>query len=608
LEYFYQPQTKVDSIAGDYKIALGHRRLSVVDLSAQGHMPMCDGMERYWIIYNGEIYNFLELRIELQDLGYVFTTGSDTEVILAAYAAWGSACLNRFSGMWAFAIYDTVSKTAFIARDRYGIKPLYYWFSPEGDFYLASEIKQFTQVPSWKAKINPQRVYDYLFYALTDHTDETMFKDVYTIPAGYSILIDTNEEGVLNECGKIKVRKWYAPVENSYRGSFEEACATFRQKFDYSVDLHLRADVPVGSAFSGGLDSTAIVCLVNKKLKEQGVSELQKTFSSCSVLEEYNERKWMDEVISTTKIDASFIYPKGQDIFSETEKIIWHHDEPYQSQSAFLGYHVFEDSRKKGVKVLLNGQGADEYLSGYTMFSLFRRLQLVKKGNFRQLYKEFEGMTLRSKTNQILSLSYHFLPIRIVRFFSKYRRRHQLLKKMIDTKKLGAKERHPFDNVSYKFDSVFAIAYSQILFDPLQKYLRWEDRNSMAHSVEARVPFLDHHLVEFATQLPLDYLDGYNDSKKMLTHALKDVLPEAIRNRKDKKGFITPEEFWFRKEFSKEFMNLFKSYNKYTESILNEKEVFHFLNKVMVGKESFDYTYWRMISLGIWMKVYDVTT
>lgn len=601
----YQPELDVDQVKGDYKVAIGHRRLSILDLSALGHLPMCDTMRRYWITFNGEIYNFLELKAELEELGYVFSTHSDTEVIIAAYATWGSECLNRFAGMWAFTIYDTVTKTIFIARDRYGIKPLYYWFSPEGDFYLASEIKQFTQIPSWKAQLNPQRVYDYLFYAMTDHTEETMFKNVHNVPPGHTVTIN------INHCkpeknGKIALKKWYIPANKNFVGSFDEACQQFHKHFDKAIDLHLRADVPIGSALSGGLDSTAIVCSVNKKLKENGVPELQQTFSSCSHDERFDERKWMDKVIEHTNVDATFIYPEGEDVFSLSRKIIWNQDEPYQSQSAFLAYKVFESAKANNVKVLLNGQGADEYLSGYNAFDIYRKMILFRKFQFAALYRELNGKGFSEKSKDLKLILYHLLPKKIVRFLSRYGSSYKRLHKIIDVEKLGAKEKHPHDKKRFRFTSIFEIAHYQMFFEPLQKYLRWEDRNSMAHSVEARVPFLDHQLVEFTTQLPVDYLDGAGESKKILKHALSDVLPEAIRHRKDKKGFITPEEVWFKKDFTDQFTEMFKKNNTYTQSIIREKEALQYFDAVAKGKIAFDYTYWRLISLGMWMEVFNV--
>jgi len=603
----YQPRVTIESIEEEYNIGIGHRRLSILDLSPLGHIPMFDNTERYCITYNGEIYNFIELREELKQLGCVFHTQTDTEVILAAYTTWGEQCQERFNGMWAFAIYDTLKEVLFISRDRFGIKPLYYWFSPEGDFYLASEIKQFTVCKGWQAILNPQRAYDYLFYALTDHTDETLFQGVYHLPAGCSFeskLADLK----LNSKDKIAYKKWYQPKYIGYKGSYEDAKAEFKTLFNAAIAINLRADVPIGSALSGGIDSSAIVCTINQILKDKGVSELQQTFSSCSHDERYDERKWMDVVIDFIKVDASFVYPKGQSIFTTTEKIMWHQDEPYQSQSAFLGYYVFEKAKEKGVTVLLNGQGADEYLSGYTDFSSLRKRGYLKRFHFKKLYKELDGCNFFQKLPNVLPLIYHFSPIWFRRKVSHNTKNYKRLLSLIDMKKLGAIQKHPYDYNSYGFNSVFEIAHHQLLYEPLKKYLRWEDRNSMAFSLEARVPFLDHRLVEFTTQLPVAFLDGINESKKILVDSIGDILPERILNRKDKKGFITPEEVWFKNDFKKEFVAMYKQYSCYTNTILREKQVLDYFEQVASEEIPFDYTYWRLISLGVWMKVFDVKT
>jgi asparagine synthase (glutamine-hydrolysing) len=213
---------------------------------------------RFWIIFNGELYNYQDIKNELQKIGYQFISKTDTEVVLAAYAEWGDECLNRFVGMWAFAIYDLTLNEIFLARDRYGIKPLYYWFSPEGSFCFASEIKQFTVCRGWLAKLNPQRAYDYLGYSFTDHTDETMFAGVYQLPSGSCFRSSIGKISP-DSSGRISYRKWYLLYREPFKGSFKEAAEIFKKLFERSVKEHLNADVTVGTALSGGLDSSSIV-------------------------------------------------------------------------------------------------------------------------------------------------------------------------------------------------------------------------------------------------------------------------------------------------------------------------------------------------------------
>jgi asparagine synthase (glutamine-hydrolysing) len=328
----------------------------------------------------------VEIKDELIIQGYNFISNSDTEVILAAWQKWGIECQQKFNGMWAFVIYDSKKREIFISRDRFGIKPFYYWFAPDGSFCFASEIKAFTTCEGWKAKLNPQRVYDYLIYSYTDHTEETMFSGVYQIPGGH--YFQAKIESILpNQKRKINTIKWYEFPQKPYNGTFEEASKQFEALFKSSIKLHLRADVPVGTALSGGLDSSAIVCEMNNILKEQGAEDLQKTFSSCSENERFDEKKWMDIVVNHTSVDAHFIYPKLEDVFKMTPNLIWFHDEPYQSLSAFSAYNVFQLVESNNIKVLLNGQGADEYLGGYGQFTYARLVSKIRRLKWVQLYK-----------------------------------------------------------------------------------------------------------------------------------------------------------------------------------------------------------------------------
>ena len=240
----YAPRKLPEQVSNmPVRIALGHRRLSIIDLSPLGHQPMSHQAGRYWITYNGEIYNYIELRGELESLGHNFVSQSDTEVIMAAYAQWGVSCLHRFNGMWAFAIYDTQRQEVFLARDRFGVKPLYYWTAPDGTFCFASEIKEFTAFPGWTARVNAGRVYDFLVRGLMDHTDETLFAGVYQLRAGHAIRLKVGAWRV-DPTGRVPVEKWYDLKPVVFSGSFTDAAAEFRQRLEDSVRLRLRADAP----------------------------------------------------------------------------------------------------------------------------------------------------------------------------------------------------------------------------------------------------------------------------------------------------------------------------------------------------------------------------
>ena len=589
-----------------YLLSFGHRRLSILDISNDGFQPMPYSSRRFWIIFNGEIYNYIELKDELKSKGYHFSSATDTEVILAAYEEWGIECQNKFIGMWSFAIYDSASKEVFISRDRFGIKPLYYWFSPEDVFHFGSEIKQFTNCNGWEAKLNSQRAYDYLFYSLTDHTDETMFSDVNHIPAGHYVKerVDNFRPGIDR---KIKTKRWYTYNPGKSNISFREASSQFEHLFKNAINLHLRSDVPVGSALSGGLDSSAIVCEINNLLREKGKNELQKTFSSVAKDPVYSEKVWMDEVIKATNVEAHFVYPSADNLFQLTPKILWHQDEPYQSQSAFLGYHVFELAHQKGVKVLLNGQGADEYLSGYGEFRNLRLRQNFFNGKFTSVERELSDINMGFKDRLTLYLKFinSKLPAKLSRITSRQSYEFQKIKAILNINAMGADHNHPFNEIKLTNKGFQAIAENQLFHNPLPRYLRWEDRNSMAHSIEARVPFLDHRLVEFTTSLPVEYLDGPGKSKRLMVEGLDKILPEKILNRKDKKGFMTPEEKWVKVEYTSEIRSKINEAIGVSNGIITSNSLKYY-DQVSAGKIPFDYTYWRLIMFSEWIKLFNV--
>ena len=223
----YYPIRDINSVAGEFKLIFGHRRLSILDLSPLGHMPMSYKNNRYWITYNGEIYNYLEIKQELETLGHTFISNTDTEVILASYAEWGVDCLNHFDGMWSFAIYDVETENVFIARDRFGIKPFYYWYSPNGNLYFGSEIKEFVSLDSWNAKLNSQRAWDYLAYSLTDHTEETMFQGVFQLQCGHCALFNINRIPIDNK-GELETTEWYNLPFSPFVGTYDEADNIFK--------------------------------------------------------------------------------------------------------------------------------------------------------------------------------------------------------------------------------------------------------------------------------------------------------------------------------------------------------------------------------------------
>jgi asparagine synthase (glutamine-hydrolysing) len=604
----YHPITKLNSYHDKFSfMALGHRRLSILDISAAGHQPMSYSNGRYWIVYNGEIYNYKVLNLELIKLGHHFKTINDTETILAAYSEWGVKCMEKFVGMWAFAIFDRDKMELFLARDRYGIKPLYYYFSPDGDFYFASEIKQFTPLYRWQAYINPQRAYDQLVYSFTDHTDETLFAGVFQLPGG--TCFKSSIYGINHDAsGRIEFKKWYILNKDPFKGSFNEAANIFRSYFERSVNEHLHSEVPIGTALSGGLDSSSIVCVANRILQDSGIIEHQKTFSSCSDYKQFSEKEWMDIVINHTNVDAHFVFPSLEEAIKIVQDIIWYHDEPYQSQSAFLGFKIYTLASNNGVKVLLNGQGPDEYLGGYGQFTTARYATMAKHLKITSLISD---ITELKKINQspnstlILNIISHLLPSSFTMGLKRIKSSSDGVKRIIDINRLKINPVHPFNNNNSKINTLPGISENMTFFSSLPKYLHWEDRNSMAHSIEARVPFLDHRLVEFSYNLPDNFLEKDGVTKRVLREAMSGILPEEVKNRKDKMGFTTPEELWVKQENPTYFRSKVLEAINVADGIIKPGAIKYF-DDVVNSRLPFDYTYLRLILFSEWIQKFQV--
>jgi asparagine synthase (glutamine-hydrolysing) len=348
-----------------YDLAFGFRRLSIIDLSPAGHQPMGNADGSLWVVYNGEIYNYLELREELKARGHTFRTATDTEVILCAYEEWGEACLERFNGMWAFALWDGHRQQLFCARDRFGIKPFYYVWDGT-TFAFASEIKALLQMPDITRRPNEPVIYDYLRYGHLDHSEETFFTGIKQFPPAHFLLLRPTRQFSLRRYWDLIPDRRAEPLFTS-DASYAER---FYSLFEDAVRLRLRSDVPIGTCLSGGLDSSAIVCVANKLLLDENVidpdlvGERQRTFSSCFDDRQYDERQYIQAVLALTGAEPNYTFPKGGELLDALTKLMWHQDEPFGSTSIYAQWRVMEKTAERGVKVLLDGQGGDELLAG----------------------------------------------------------------------------------------------------------------------------------------------------------------------------------------------------------------------------------------------------
>jgi len=597
----YTPPQSRHTVPEHPDIAMGHRRLSIIDLSPAGHQPMCYGDSRYWIVYNGEIYNYEILRTELEQLGHTFLSQTDTEVILAAYVQWGKECLLKFNGMWAFTIFDSVAGKVFAARDRFGIKPLYYWHSPEGLLAFASEIKQFTVLPGWEARIHGQRAYEFLNYGLSDHTDETMFQGVRQVKGGWAV-----EASIEELQSGVPVYPWYTLNPNRFRGSYQEACTAFSELFRESVQLRLRADVPVGSCLSGGLDSSSIVCMVNEILKETGDPVLQQAFSARSEDPSLDEFPYIEEVVKSRNIKSHSILPRFDDLFTSLDDLVWHNDEPFSSTSIFAQSSVFHLASQAHIKVMLDGQGADEILAGYHYLFKMYLAELLKQWKFIHFFKEvgeFRKVHGYDPKKDISGLIYYILPD----FLRKLGMRHHasfILPPWLNRERIAFDPGYPIPSSGTRKNLMHQQSLVLVLVKSLPALLHYEDRDSMAHSVESRVPFLDYRLVELVLSLPTEFKIKNAITKRVLRDALSPIIPEKIVRRMDKIGFATAEEKWLR-ENPDVFRKALSDAVSASDGILNENALVYF-DRVINGEEPFSELIWRWICFGTWMRRFGV--
>ena len=599
-----------ESAAGP--VALGHRRLSIIDLSDAALQPMAYADDRYWIVYNGEIYNYLELRNELQAAGHRFRTRSDTEVLLAAYANWGEAALDRLVGMFAFVLWDRQAQVAFAARDHFGVKPLYLFVAPAG-LALASEIKQFIGLPGFSARLNIARIYDFLASGIMDHTDETLFADVRQFRGGECTRIDLQHW----RPGEMPpVRRWYQILKP---GTLEigdrEAGAQFGSLLAQSVRLQLRSDVPVGTCLSGGLDSSSIVCLMARELEGADTEDKVNCVSACYDVKSVDERLFMEAVVERTRSTPHWCYPRFEDAFAVAERISWHQDEPYGSTSIFAQWSVFDTARRAGLKVMLDGQGADEQLAGYHgCFSYYFTDRIRRRRFATLLYAMLQRRAWHgvSFAEQLRTFLIPLLPPKYARWLRRERQalvqhnwldgealRPHLGRSPFETAREGI-GRPPIANLG---DLCVVLTQSS----NLAMLLHWEDRNSMAHGIEARVPFLDHRLVEFSIGMGDRHKIVGGDTKRVLRSAMRGVLPELVRNRRDKLGFATPEEEWFRGPLREAVLAGVEQTLACYPGLLNPKGARAHADDMLTGRKPVDFSLWRVVNLGIWGRLFAVT-
>jgi asparagine synthase (glutamine-hydrolysing) len=513
-----------------FDLGFGFRRLAILDLSPAGHQPMASPDGKFWIIFNGEIYNYRELRTELSSHGHNFKTTSDTEVILAAYQQWGESCVEHFNGMFALAIWDSVASKMFVARDRFGEKPFNYVYIPHRLFAFASEMKAL-----WAAGVAGRRIHEETLALFTQHHqveigEQTIYEGIQRLPQAHCLTLTAD--------GRLQKRRYWDidPRVRIDGWSDERYAETFREHFTNSVNLRLRADVPVGSSLSGGLDSSTVVSVINRLLPDTAV---QKTFSARFDDPARDEGKWMDLVTKSNRVERHDVWPTAEGFFEELGDLFWHQEEPFTSASVYAQWSVMRLAKQNGVTVLLDGQGADEMLAGYHSYfnemtdDLLNSFDVLGYLKWRRDCLALHGVVPGS-FRRVLSQK---TPEAVKRVLKRGLERTRALPQVEPAQPVYPSE---FAKVS----SLRKLLWWNTTREGLVELLRYADRNSMAHSREVRLPFLDHNVVEFVFQVPDRLLMRHGWTKWIIREAFRGIVPKEISDRVDKLGYMPPQQQW----------------------------------------------------------------
>jgi asparagine synthase (glutamine-hydrolysing) len=568
---------------------LGSRRLSILDLSASGHQPMEDEASGLVIAFNGEIYNYVELAEELAAAGYRFRSRSDTEVLLKSYEKWGESCLQRLNGMFAFAIWDESRQELFAARDRFGEKPFYFYLDENKDlFAFGSEIKALIAGRFFVPRPDPGAVYDFVANHSLDAGSKTMFENVAALPMASALRFSWRDR-------RLKVwRYWDLDGELDIRFSDDRQYAErFLELLSDSVRLRLRSDVPVGSSLSGGLDSSTIVGLVANKSPQAG----QQTFSARFDDEKFDEGPHIQKMIGRTGIPNDSTYPNPRNLPREMESLTWHQDAPFNSSSIYAQWCVMRLAHDSGVKVLLDGQGGDETLAGYHSYfsahfaDLLNRFRFLKAAADLRRYSNVHG-------NGHLPLIFSGLLPAGLRSSAK-----EWLRPLAIGRDFERKFGHAPRSTKKKFrHPLHQSLYDTLTQSSLPQLLRYADRNSMAFSVEVRLPFLDHRLVEYLLAIPAEQkIDGVT-TKAVLRKAMSGILPEEIRTRKDKLGFAPPESVWLRGPLREWVEDIFSSAQFRQRDWIDVFALDRVWSRFKDGETALHGVLWRWLSLETWVR------
>ncbi|TAJ08519.1 MAG: asparagine synthase (glutamine-hydrolyzing) [Nitrospirae bacterium] len=575
------------SVPREYSVGFGHRRLAILDRSPLGHQPMSCERGDLWLTYNGEIYNYLEIRQTLQQRGWTFRSMSDAEVLLYAYREWGEDCLHRFNGMFAFALWDARAQKLFCARDRWGMKPFYYRVTADR-LTFGSEIKALLQESQAAPAANQRLVHAYLLLGLQDHTDGTMFEGVHQLRPGHVLTV---------ERGRLRVRKWWTLDTMSAAEAVDDAAAvrTFQDLFADAVRLHLRSDVPVGSCLSGGLDSSSIVCTMQRRL----ATKPARTFSACFDEPACDERPYLHAVVAQTGVESLEVFPDGRRLYRDLPLVLWHQEEPFGSTSFLAQWAVMQAAGEQGIKVLLDGQGGDELLCGYPGYwgsyfgDLVRQGALGKAWHELRAYRASQGGPAPTVAANIARA---LLPSRLVASARSRMKGHGtwVNREFAARYSLATDYEERGGTALANHVGAYLETYS------LPALLHHEDRSSMAFSVEARLPFLDVRLADQLLRWPARLKLREGMSKVILRAAMEGVLPESVRLRTDKMGFVTPQDRWLRETWRPDVEALFQSPAFAQRGYWDPVRLRQAYRDYCAGRTELGNSIWRCLCLELW--------
>ena len=579
-------------------LSLGHTRLSIIELSKKGHQPMSSSDGRYVIVYNGEIYNYKELRNELKDLGHTFNTQSDTEVLIAAWLHWGPESLKKLIGMFAFAIYDKQLNTITCVRDAFGIKPFFY-ADDRGQFSFASDINALLELREKPKKLCLQRAYDYLVHGVYDNNELTFIDGVKHLMPGCLMEFDLSKASIT------KTIKWWTPsiIERADL-SFEQAAEKVREQFLENIKLHLRSDVPLGAALSGGIDSSAVVCAMRYLEPKADIH----TFSYIAKDSPISEEKWVDFINEHIRAKSYKVLANGDQLLRDLDDVIKAQGEPFGSTSIYAQYRVFQLAKQNGMTVTLDGQGADELLAGYSGYPVERMQSLLEKRDFKTLLSfthQWKSWPGRGNVKAYKCLGAGITPNNLrpllKNLFIKSPKPDWLNVKYLLQQGVVLKTELQSQLADNRGRRVVETLANLLQLEGLPQLLRHGDRNSMRFSIESRVPFLTIPTADLLLSLPEEYLiSNKGETKSVFRAAMRGIVPDYVLDRKDKVGFATPE-----KDLLKQLASKARLWLQESEPLpwLNKQAMINEFDAIISGKKAFSWQAWRFINFTRWYQL-----